>query len=117
MKRLGRATVVVATVAITGGGLLASPASAAQVTVSHWGAQGAYDNNPGNRSESWAWVYVGRNRAAYLHYRFYDGTGGTLSADGQWSSKTANLGKDIRKVQLCVLRNTYDYAPTCSPWK
>ena len=116
MRRLGRAAVVVATVAITGGGILASPASAAEVRMEAFGAAGSYDNNPGNGSQSWVWVWAGNNQYIHLQYEFTDGSKGELHTFGYYTSNTRNLNKDVRRIRLCKHYSPPYWPSMCSAW-
>jgi hypothetical protein len=72
----------------TGGGVLASPASATEVGVGGPnGSRGSYDNNPGNGAQSWVWLFGGNgNHGAAIKCKFTDGT---------WSGKSPNVYPNI----------------------
>jgi hypothetical protein len=63
LKNFTRAAAVAATVALTGGALSASPASASTQWC-RWNddytVQACFSNDPGSGAESWAWVWAAK---------------------------------------------------------
>ncbi|MEU0851241.1 hypothetical protein ABZ387_25230 [Streptomyces flaveolus] len=111
LKRITRSAVTALAMATVALGLNAGTASAATY-VSVWGAEGRYDNNPGNGAASWIWVYTGDNSEARLTYILNDGSRHELTATGTYSSATASLNQDVRTIQVCTNFPT----PVCSAW-
>lgn len=119
MKRLRRASVVAAVAAVTGVGLLASPASAAGATARLYpsGAQAKFDNSPGNGAESWLWIYTGSSTKARANYVNRDGSSGwrELNWGQSYSSNSWNMDKDIARIQVCAWNTSYVWS--CSSWE
>ncbi|MEO3876339.1 hypothetical protein ABGB18_46890 [Nonomuraea sp. B12E4] len=113
-KSFARTAVVAAALALTGVSLSAQPASADQVVLDFLGAQGAFDNNPGNGAESWVWIWSGTSGAAGIEYRFYDNTSGYLEVIGHHTSATRFLDRDVWRIRLCV--GSDRVKKTCSAW-
>ncbi|MBP2704959.1 hypothetical protein JOL79_14150 [Microbispora sp. RL4-1S] len=114
LKSFARSAVVATAVAAAGVSIVAQPASAG-TTLNYAGASGQFDNNPGNGAASWVWIWAGwDNSSARTEYQYYDGSTGAVWANtGQ--SNTANLGKDVWRIRVCVSRwdNTITW---CSSW-
>ncbi|MBP2702948.1 hypothetical protein JOL79_03920 [Microbispora sp. RL4-1S] len=111
LRNVAKAAVVATAVAAAGVSLTAQPASAA-TTVDWYSAQGQFDNNPGNGAASWVWVYAGPNTSAAVEYQYYNGATGRVTAN-TWGAASANLGQDIWRIRVCVLRLV---ATSCSNW-
>ncbi|MEV5155643.1 hypothetical protein AB0K81_27500 [Streptomyces werraensis] len=118
LKSFAKSAVVAATIAVAGVGIAAPSASAASVTVSVWGAQGQFDNNPGNGAASWIWAYTGSNYSARLDYQYYnDNTVRHLDVNGRNTSASANLSSDVWRIRICVPAGAMDGVTwVCSNW-
>ncbi|MFF4243737.1 hypothetical protein ACFYY2_04610 [Streptomyces sp. NPDC001822] len=116
LKTIARSAITVAAVAAVGLGVAASPAAAAS-TGTVWGARGQSDNNPGNGAQAWVWAYSGENDQARLTYQFYDNSTGQLNVWGKGQSASANLSKDVWRIQVCVPSAAQEGVSwNCTPW-
>jgi hypothetical protein len=119
LKKLAQTIIVSATAALTGGLLLTSPASAAQITAYHNGAEAAFDNNPGDGAASWVWVWNGSKYPyAVVEFQFPSGVRDYHDVHGAWASTSFDVDSDIYRVRACTATSVIPKVNySCGSWK
>ncbi len=84
------------------------------------GYQTKFDNDPGNGTPSWAWIYNGGSRNAVAIVEFYDGNRDVeLRAYGHNTSHTLNYSRDIWRISICDFSGDNPFSDSsskCSEW-